>query len=130
MTEVGCACASIFSCGGMTSRTTWTHALSISTLYKAGARARKSRRRFTISADDIASEVTSPRYTERLMRTLAIAFAFAATVTAAAQSLAPASKAPPYVAAKTAWGDPDLQGTYTDKDENGIPMEKPAQFQG
>jgi len=35
-----------------------------------------------------------------------------------------------YAAPKTAWGDPDLQGTYTDKDENGIPMEKPQQFAG
>jgi hypothetical protein len=35
-----------------------------------------------------------------------------------------------YTAAKTAWGDPDLQGTYTDKDENGIPIERPSQFDG
>ena len=35
-----------------------------------------------------------------------------------------------YAAPRTAWGDPDLQGTYTDKDENGIPMEKPQQFAG
>ena len=26
---------------------------------------------------------------------------------------------------RTPWGDPDLQGTYTNKDESGIPMEKP-----
>src|SRR6187549_3103017 len=31
---------------------------------------------------------------------------------------------------KTPWGDPDLQGTYTNKDENGIPMERPTQFAG
>ena len=35
-----------------------------------------------------------------------------------------------YSPGRTAWGDPDIQGTYTDKDENGIPMEKPAQFAG
>src|SRR5260221_9625780 len=58
------------------------------------------------------------------MKSLALAIAEAATVTLAAQ--APVK----YVPAKTSWGDPDLQGTYTDKDENGIPMEKPAQFQG
>jgi hypothetical protein len=38
--------------------------------------------------------------------------------------------APPYVPPKTPWGDPDLQGTYTNKDENGIPMERPGQFAG
>jgi hypothetical protein len=46
---------------------------------------------------------------------------------------APAAKAKtasPYVPAKTPWGDPDLQGTYTNKDENGIPMERPTQFAG
>ena len=43
---------------------------------------------------------------------------------------APAKTAPPYVPSKTPWGDPDLQGTYTNKDENGIPMERPTQFAG
>jgi len=43
---------------------------------------------------------------------------------------APAKTAPPYVPSKTPWGDPDLQGTYTNKDENGIPMERPNQFAG
>ena len=55
---------------------------------------------------------------------VAVAVAVAATVTVAAQD--PVR----YVPAKTSWGDPDLQGTYTDKDENGIPMEKPTQFEG
>jgi hypothetical protein len=36
-----------------------------------------------------------------------------------------ARNARPYSASKTPWGDPDLQGTYTNKDENGIPMQKP-----
>jgi len=31
---------------------------------------------------------------------------------------------------RTPWGDPDLQGIYTDKDEMGIPMERPAEFAG
>jgi len=35
-----------------------------------------------------------------------------------------------YVPAKTLWGDPDLQGTYTNKDESGIPFERPSQFAG
>ena len=58
------------------------------------------------------------------MKLVSLAIVFAATVALAAQG--PAKYVPP----KTAWGDPDLQGTYTDKDENGIPMEKPNQFQG
>ena len=35
-----------------------------------------------------------------------------------------------YMPAKTLWGDPDLQGVYTNKDESGIPFERPAQFEG
>jgi hypothetical protein len=38
--------------------------------------------------------------------------------------------AAPYTPPKTPWGDPDLQGTYTNKDENGIPLERPNQFDG
>jgi len=40
------------------------------------------------------------------------------------------TKARPYVSAKTPWGDPDVQGTYTNKDESGIPFERPGQFAG
>src|SRR5262245_1833502 len=35
-----------------------------------------------------------------------------------------------YAPGKTPWGDPDLQGIYTNKDENGIPLERPSQFDG
>jgi hypothetical protein len=31
---------------------------------------------------------------------------------------------------RTAWGDPDLQGTYTNKNESGIPFERSNQFEG
>ena len=31
---------------------------------------------------------------------------------------------------RTPWGDPDLQGTYTNSTESGIPMERPAEFAG
>ena len=31
---------------------------------------------------------------------------------------------------RTPWGDPDLQGTYTNTAESGIPMERPAEFAG
>jgi hypothetical protein len=44
----------------------------------------------------------------------------------------PAAKpsAKPFAPAKTLWGDPDLQGIYTNKDESGIPFERPGQFAG
>jgi hypothetical protein len=32
--------------------------------------------------------------------------------------------------ARTPWGDPDLQGTYTNANESGIPMERPADLAG
>jgi len=31
---------------------------------------------------------------------------------------------------RTPWGDPDLQGTFTNKDEVGTPFERPDEFQG
>jgi hypothetical protein len=35
-----------------------------------------------------------------------------------------------YVAPRTPWGDPDLQGNYTNTYENGTPLERPAEFEG
>jgi hypothetical protein len=32
--------------------------------------------------------------------------------------------------ARTPWGDPDISGTYTNKDEQGVPMERPAELAG
>ena len=50
------------------------------------------------------------------------------------QSSAPvaraASTAKPYVPPKTPWGDPDIQGGYSNKDENGIPFERPGNLSG
>jgi hypothetical protein len=39
---------------------------------------------------------------------------------------APAKHAAP----RTPWGHPDLQGTYSNDDETGTPMERPKQFEG
>ncbi len=41
-----------------------------------------------------------------------------------------AATAKPYVPPRTPWGDPDIQGGYTNKDENGIPMERPGNLSG
>ncbi len=35
-----------------------------------------------------------------------------------------------FAAPRTAWGDPDLQGTYTNSGESGIPMQRPPEFAG
>ena len=35
-----------------------------------------------------------------------------------------------YSPPQTPWGDPDLQGIYTNADENGTPMEQPAELAG
>ena len=52
---------------------------------------------------------------------LSLSFAVAAAPPAAAQTRA---------ASRTAWGDPDLQGTYTNSNESGIPMQRPAELAG
>ncbi|HEY6509753.1 MAG TPA: hypothetical protein VIY56_17140, partial [Vicinamibacterales bacterium] len=33
-------------------------------------------------------------------------------------------------APRTTWGDPDLQGTYTNKYETSTPFERPKEFEG
>ena len=35
-----------------------------------------------------------------------------------------------YSAPRTPWGDPDLQGNYTNTYENGTPLERPDEFAG
>ena len=47
-----------------------------------------------------------------------------------ARAAGAATTAKPYVAPKTPWGDPDLQGGYSNKDENGIPFERPGALAG
>jgi hypothetical protein len=41
-----------------------------------------------------------------------------------------AALAPVYRPARTAWGDPDLQGNYTNKYEQSTPLERPDEFSG
>src|SRR5579862_7335720 len=52
----------------------------------------------------------------------------ASAQTAAPDRTKPAARA--YTPGRTPWGDPDLQGNFTNKDENGIPLERPSQFEG
>ncbi|HEY1309097.1 MAG TPA: hypothetical protein VGF24_36395 [Vicinamibacterales bacterium] len=60
---------------------------------------------------------------------IALAVATAPCVWAQAQSSTPAASKTAGIP-RTPWGDPDLQGTYTNSNESGIPMEKPAEFAG
>jgi hypothetical protein len=69
--------------------------------------------------------------------TTAVAAALAAgtsvVISAAGQAPAPApakAASRPYVPPKTPWGDPDIQGNYTNKYEQGTPFERPADLEG
>jgi hypothetical protein len=58
-----------------------------------------------------------------------MAFAVALSWSSAtAQSASDASSA--WTVPRTPWGDPDLQGVYTNIDELNIPLERPARFEG
>jgi len=62
----------------------------------------------------------------------AAAAAVAGGLTAIAQQRSGVEPVPrtPYAAPRTPWGHPDLQGTYSNDDETGTPMERPAAFEG
>src|SRR5437867_4395521 len=51
-----------------------------------------------------------------------------AAQTASAAREKPAAR--PWTPPKTPWGDPDLQGTYSNSNESGIPMQRPPEFAG
>jgi hypothetical protein len=56
-----------------------------------------------------------------------------ASTIAAQQGSKPGSKttrAEAYTPPKTPWGDPRIEGVYSNDDETGIPFERPAQFEG
>ena len=54
------------------------------------------------------------------------AISLAAQATASQVRQAKAAWTPP----RTPWGDPDLQGNYTNKYEHGTPFERPQEFEG
>src|SRR6188472_3687149 len=77
----------------------------------------------------------SPRY----FATTAIAAALLLAVHTSAQTAKPAATATQakpatpqkkWTAPRTPWGDPDLQGPYSNLSENGTPMERPNEFVG
>jgi hypothetical protein len=73
--------------------------------------------------------------TTHCLTSFAAACALSAASTVAAQTAAPrspaaAKSAKPWAPPRTAWGDPDLQGSYNNTDESGTPFERPAEFAG
>jgi hypothetical protein len=64
----------------------------------------------------------------RLLVASAVAVALAVAPLATSPVLGQAAKT--WTAPKTPWGDPDIQGWFSNLSENGTPLEKPAQFSG
>src|SRR5438093_1141460 len=68
-----------------------------------------------------------------LKRTILLAAVVAvasAPLAAQAPAKAPAKPATTYTPPKTAWGDPDISGNYTNKYEQGTPFERPNELEG
>jgi len=63
-------------------------------------------------------------YNDFVLRPILVAVLLASAAVAAQQTPKPYS--PP----RTPWGDPDLQGTYTNKYEQSTPLQRPDQFAG
>ena len=60
---------------------------------------------------------------------LALSIGVAAVAVFVTAAIAPVVGQPPSQP-RTPWGDPDLQGTYTNTYENGTPFERPDEFAG
>lgn len=60
-----------------------------------------------------------------IIQTGAVSVAAQAQAPERSTAARPAAPAKTWTPPRTPWGHPDLQGTYTNKDESGIPMEKP-----
>ncbi len=65
-----------------------------------------------------------------LVTALAVMPSFAVAGQSPASAPAKPTASKPYVPPKTPWGDPDLQGNFTNKYEQGTPFERPAEFEG
>jgi hypothetical protein len=61
---------------------------------------------------------------------LAVAIAILAAGLMHAQAPARTARASSYSAPRTPWGDPDLQGIYTNSNESGTPLARPPEFAG
>ena len=57
-------------------------------------------------------------------------FAYACLLSVLAGAVAGAAAPRAYNPPRTPWGDPQLEGVYSNDDETGVPFERPAQFEG
>src|SRR5215813_1349474 len=65
------------------------------------------------------------------MRLLALVSGLAVVVATATAAAAQATdRRVPEKTGRTSWGDPDLQGNYTNLYEDGTPLERPDEFAG
>jgi hypothetical protein len=75
----------------------------------------------------------SRRYRLFFLNAILVEAALLIALPASAQNT-PAAKAPAaakkWTPPRTSWGDPDLQGWFTNRAENGTPLERPAEFEG
>jgi hypothetical protein len=67
---------------------------------------------------------------KRLFSVLAVMLVPAAIAAGQTPTSAPAKAAKSYIVPRTPWGDPDLQGDFTNKYEQGTPFERPQEFEG
>jgi hypothetical protein len=65
-----------------------------------------------------------------LVAVASLAVAPVVAQTGATKGSTAAKSAKAYAPPRTAWGDPDLQGNYTNLYEDGTPLEKPKEFEG
>jgi hypothetical protein len=72
--------------------------------------------------------VTNMRQVTVALTSCALGLAFGLSSVLAQTSSAGTAK--PSAVPHTAWGDPDLQGTYTNSNESGIPVQRPPEFAG
>jgi hypothetical protein len=68
--------------------------------------------------------------TTGILATVIAFVSLAASVAGQAPNSAGKTTKKAYVTPRTPWGDPDLQGTYTNKYEQGTPFERPNEFDG
>jgi hypothetical protein len=61
---------------------------------------------------------------------VALLVLIASAITIHAQQHAGSAPSSSWTAPRTPWGDPDLQGTYTNKYETSTPFERPKEFEG
>ncbi|HZI80661.1 MAG TPA: hypothetical protein VFD69_14165 [Vicinamibacterales bacterium] len=66
----------------------------------------------------------------RLVPVLTIAASLLCVAALDAQQAASPAPKGKFTAPRTPWGDPDLQGSFTNRDENGTPFEQPADLAG